>query len=122
MESDNHFKRLLEEDPGNEVFSEYAEILRCQGRHYEALDVCLAGLSVNPSCHPGRLLLARIFYERGFTAFSARELKELVLALPEQKSLKRLLEEIAPELLSNASEQNNKEKELAEADVDVDLF
>ena len=122
MESDNQFKNTLEQDPGNEVFCEYADMLRHEGRHHEALDVCLAGLSVNPSCHQGRLLLARIFYERGFTAFSARELKELVNALPDQKFLTRLVEEIAPEMLSNCEEKSTEQEELAEVDVEIDML
>lgn len=91
------FKEILAENPGNPLFAEYAERLRVAGDHSEAMNVCLAGLSANPACHRGRLVLARAFYDRSYLPFAVRELEYLVRELPDNESLRKLLNKLSPQ-------------------------
>jgi hypothetical protein len=93
----DQMKATLVEDPGNPVFAEYAEHLRLAGQKMAGMEVCLNGLSLNPDCHKGRLVLARIFYDGNYLPFAVRELQALCVALPENKSVRRLLEKLAPD-------------------------
>ena len=68
-------------DPGNPLFAELADMLRQKGEHLKAIEVCLSGLSSNPECAKGRLMLARIYYERSYLPFAIGELKELARQL-----------------------------------------
>lgn len=116
------YQALLREDPGNPAFPAYAESLINQGKPLEALEVCLAGLSVNPTCHKGKLLLARIYFERSYIPFAVRELQELRLALPDNKYITRLLERLAPESLLNLGKPptgTSAEMTLAETDLEA---
>lgn len=120
--SDEQFRELLGQDPGDPAFAEFADILRRDGRHGEGFEVCFAGLTANPGCHRGRLVLARLFYERLYWPFAVRELKQLAEALPDNKQVRRLLERMAPE---TASARRGEESDVsadttvAEAEFDV---
>jgi hypothetical protein len=70
IENEADLIEMLKADPGNPLFASFAESLRQEGRHQEAMAVCFTGLSANPSCHGGRLVLARCFYERGELLFT----------------------------------------------------
>jgi predicted Zn-dependent protease len=96
MASEDELRQLVANDAGNPAFAELAEAIRKRGAQSEALDICLAGLAKNPTCHIGRLVLSRVFYERGMTAFAVRELEALREALPESKTVLRLLDKLAP--------------------------
>lgn len=87
----------LAQDPGNPVFAEYADQLRKEGQYSEALEVCYRGLSANPSVHRGRLVLARVYYEKLYWPFAIREVQQLQKELPHSETLKRLLTALAPE-------------------------
>jgi len=87
---------LLGQDPGNGVFADYAELLRSEGQIDLAMDSCLRGLSINPGIHKGRLTLARLYYEKGFLPFAIRELELLRAALPDNRSISKLLEKFQP--------------------------
>lgn len=91
---DEEFLDTLEDDPGNEIFCEYAETLRGRGDLKESLWVLLRGLNSSPSLHRGRLLLARVLYEAGFVVFAVRELEDLQSALPENELIGRLIERL----------------------------
>ena len=106
---------ILKNDPGNPVFADYAEELRLGGRFSEAIEVCLKGLSANPSCHRGRLILARVFFERGFVPFAAREVNILRETLPELKSVQRLYEKFYPDV----AEDEGGEATIAESDFEI---
>lgn len=100
---EKEYKDTLGADPGNPIFADYADLLRQEARYNEGMEVCLAGLSLNPVCHKGRLVLARIYYERGFLPFAVNELLILNRKLPESVSVRKLLEKLAPdEQLSEA--------------------
>lgn len=125
---DKEFKRLLDEDPGDPVFAEYAEILRGKKQLDEALFVCLAGLSKNPSFHRGRLVLARVFYQKDYLTFAVREVEQLVSELPTNQSLRKLLAALSPssgspsvEAVESEPEQSD-ESTLAEADFDFEIL
>jgi len=90
------YRTRLQEDPGDPLFAEFADLLRGEKRYSEAFEVCFQGLTANPQCHRGRLVLARLFYEKLHWPFAVRELRELRLALPENPHLQRLLERLQP--------------------------
>ncbi len=87
---------ILAEDPGNPFFADYAEQCRGASRFAEAVSVCLKGLSANPSCHTGRLVLARVLFENDCVPYAVEELEKLRIALPDNKFIPRLLDKIAP--------------------------
>ena len=66
MVDEKALTQVLSDDPGDPAFIELADHMRRNDRYEEALLTCLKGLSANPSAHRGRLLLARLFFERGF--------------------------------------------------------
>ncbi len=106
----------LKEDPGDPLFADLAEELRRGGELIRAMEICLRGLSANPACHKGRLVLARVFYELRYLPFALREIEELCRALPHSRSLQRLREKLSPEV-SGAEQQ---EETVAEADFDFE--
>lgn len=111
--------RILAADPGNPIFADYAEELRVQGKHVEAQQVALKGLSHNPSCHLGRLALARCFYDLSLLPFARREIAELCRVLPKVASLKRLAEKLAVENYDRPVDDSAAEHEvLAEEEFD----
>lgn len=96
MTSEAELRTTVQADPGNPAFAELAELLRTRGSYSEALEMCLSGLSKNPTCHLGRLVLARVFYDRRMYSFAVRELEALRIALPQSKTIAKLLEKLAP--------------------------
>lgn len=107
---------VLRADPGNPVFAECAEELRLSGHWLEGIRVCLSGLSANPSCHRGRLVLARIYFEQGFIPFSVREVELLRKSLPELKSIQRLYDRFYP---GGAPIGETGDTTVAESDFDI---
>ena len=122
--TENDFVSLLAEDKGNPEFADYAAMLMKGGRDREALDVCLAGLSANPSCHSGRLVLARVFFRLKFVPFAIREISYLCNELPESNSMKRLLEKISGVAVSASQVVTPKGQveTIAEAEFDMDAI
>lgn len=92
------WQKELQDNPGSLVFIDYGEALRKEGRHSDALLMCLRGLTANPNADKGRLLLARTYYEIGCTTFAVRELQELLRHCPENEILQRLARKLAPDL------------------------
>jgi predicted Zn-dependent protease len=107
-------EQIVSADPGNSLFANLAELLREDGMLDTAFNVCFAGLSQNPGCHKGRLILARLYYERGFVPFAVRELEEIYRSLESSQSstqfiaklLKRLGSEIAEQPIAAKSSSN----------------
>ena len=123
----DEIEALLNEDPGNPAFVECAERYRALGDYANAFERCFAGLSANPSNHQGRLLLARLFYEKGYIAFAVRELELLAKHLPDNNTVKRLLEKLAPgssqQLGETTKEKSGKADDtVAEAEFDFDTL
>lgn len=87
---------LVLANPGDPAFAELADIYRRSGDYGGALDLCFNGLSVNPACQIGRVVLARVFYERLQFAFAIRELRELALLNPNNIFVSKLLSILAP--------------------------
>ena len=108
---------ILKSDPGNPAFVREAERLIRAGKLSEAQDICCAGISANPSAHRGRLLLSRIFYERGYLPFAVRELEELSNVVNDNKFLRRILEKLAPQLKTRSSDEGD--RVVAETDFDI---
>lgn len=122
---DSSKEKILEDDPGNPAFADYADLLRREGDLTRAIEMCLRGLSHNPSHDLGRLVLARLFYERGWTPFAIREVEELCRRHPSNAGLTRLIKAIRPEgeLPEAAVAQaapGSSEETIAEADFDFE--
>jgi len=116
------YKSVLQYDPGNPLFVGYADLLRSEGKADEAMQTCLLGLTHNPSYHRGRLLLARLFYDKGYIPFAVKEIEILLKALPENGALLKLLDKLSPGAgvsLSSHADKPVEEKTLAEAEFDL---
>lgn len=96
IERENEYREILSRDHGSVEFALFADLLAQEGRYGEALEVCLRGLSANPSYHQGRLILARIFFDMGCYPFAAREVSLLARTFPESESIRRLLAKLGP--------------------------
>lgn len=94
----------ISDNPGDPAFAELADVYRRRGDYQGAFDLCLNGLTANPACIRGRVVLARLFYERLHFPFAARELREVCTTLPANPYARKLLEALSPEnALSPAS-------------------
>ena len=116
--TEKDLRAMLASDPGNKAFVELVDILRSEGRYLEAIEVCLAGLSSSPDTHKGRLLLARLFYDRGFTPFALREISYVASAIPENDALKKLVQKLSPGYMEAATVATAPESTVAEAEFD----
>lgn len=115
--NEDEILEILSADPGNSIFSDFAEALHKEGNSEAAIIVCLRGLSSNPSLHKGRLILAKIYYDLGFKPFSIEQLKYLQKNLPSNKSIRNLLEKLDPQEFNKTTIQLNQEvKTFAEAE------
>ena len=131
----------LNADPGDPLFAQVADSLRRAGKWSDALDIALSGLTANPQCHRGRLILARLFYDRHYYPFAVRELEHLHRAVPENASIGRLLERLSPgsttgeagvsaiptaqhssEMPSSALHAPHGDEVVAEEDFDIDIL
>ena len=81
----------------------------------EAIIDLIASLSIQPSNVRARLVLAKVFYNKGFHVFAVRELIEILKIAPEDRFVKRLIEKIAPEINIEDLLSKKEEKTLAEA-------
>lgn len=123
MISEDELRRAVSEDAGAQAFVELAERLRRRGSLSEALEVCLNGLTKNPTNHQGRLVLARVFYDRRSYPFAVRELEALQEALPESKTIRRLLEKLAPGMQVNPAARKAEAPEtVAETELEFDAI
>jgi predicted Zn-dependent protease len=117
-------KELLEREPGNPVFAELAAYLISQELLGEAILTCMRGLSVNPDCHKGRLILAHALFRSGFTPFAAKELQLLCKAFPDHKYLKNLLSRLDPTAAVDgpSGTTDSRGREVADIEFDVDAL
>ncbi len=124
MDTEESYKDRLSEDPGDDCFMDYAEYLRINGRHMEALEVCLSGLTSNPAALRGRLVFARTLYDAGYFPFAVREIEELQRAVPDNPAVTRLKEVLlrdkADEEASDDGPGSAGEEVVAEAFLDVE--
>lgn len=119
MSTEEAIRAKLQTNPGDPLFADLVELLREQKQYQEAIFICLSGLSANPLCYKGRLLLARILHECNFFPFAIRELRDLMNDLPQNNTIKRLTEVMAQQ--SDSTVLNTEgEETLAETEFDVD--
>jgi lipopolysaccharide biosynthesis regulator YciM len=90
------YPSILETDPGNPEFADYADKLRRSSQFGEAMIVCLKGLSANPACQRGRLILARTYFDQKLIPFALKELEQLLIEIPDNQLLAKLISTIAP--------------------------
>jgi predicted Zn-dependent protease len=124
MSNEDRFRALLEAEPGNPAFADYAAMLVAQERLLDAIVVCLRGLSRNPELHRGRLLLAHALFRSGFTPFAAREVQLLCERMPTNQALRDLYSKLAPHapLTAGVSEEEVAREEVGDVEFDVDLL
>ena len=121
MSDEQEYQRLLSVNPGDPCFADYALYLRSQGRGDEAQQVCISGLSENPQHHRGRLVLARLFYDRGQLPFSIREVEQVYRELPNQQTIRKLLSRLSPTSLgSETRPKETIEQTVSEAEFGFD--
>lgn len=120
-------KTLLAEKPLAREFLELARLLsESQANRIEARDVLFKGINHHPNHFVARLLLAKLFFEDGMFAFSARELAELWL-LNKSITVKSLLDSFGEhgkyynELFQGKTRSISSEDVLAEIDLDSDF-
>jgi predicted Zn-dependent protease len=119
---------LVLDDPGDSAFAELADIYRRNGDYGGALDLCFNGLSANSECYLGRVVLARVFYERLQFPFAIRELKELALLDPKNIFVSKLLSMLAPSEEGYFSSSDSVSRPMAQAEFSfedlsaIDLF
>jgi predicted Zn-dependent protease len=123
MKDETELRSVLENDPGDPAFAELAELLREQDRLLEAKEICFAGLSVNPGCNRGRLVLARIFWQQKQIPFCIRELEAIKQELPDNLAVAKLLARLSPAADAAFCKSSGLGKEdgtIAEAEFDLD--
>ena len=91
-------RRKIEKDPGSRLFAQFAEELRKEGRHEEAINVARKGLEKNPNYPSARLTLARSLQDSGRPGEARPELELVVKASPDNILAGRLLGEVLEEL------------------------
>lgn len=123
IDTEPDYQVVLAEDPGNPLFADLAEELRAKQNWFDAIQVCLSGLSSNPSCARGRLVLAQIYFDQGYLPFARREVAELVASHPQLSSLRRLWEQLGGGLMHEGSELSSLDigdgKIVAETEIDL---
>ncbi len=98
----------LKKDPANPIFAEYAEYLRRKKRWWDAIEVCMEGLSHNPSVLAGRIVLARIYYQKGWLPFAVRELELIYSERPDSAETVSLLKKLSPDFQENSYKNTDK--------------
>lgn len=111
-------KQVLLKNPGDRQFVELAEYYKQRKDYHQAMQICLAGLSVNPGALKGRLLLAQLFYEQEFYPFAITELERLRSELPTNTAIISLLEKLNPTSILSAGSPVSQENIVAETDFD----
>ena len=107
----NDIEKRLASDPGDPVFVLVAKALIEQGETFQSYEILLAGLSHNPDCHEGRLVLAKLYFEQDFLPFCVKELRYIAEKLPNNKSVRRLLDKFGSDS-SNVEESQEKPSDL----------
>ena len=96
MQDETVLESLVGLDPGHPAFVELANRYRARGDYAGALDICFNGLTANPASLGGRVVVARIFYERLQFPLAARELREVLQLAPDNEYVSRLLAALVP--------------------------
>jgi predicted regulator of Ras-like GTPase activity (Roadblock/LC7/MglB family) len=71
-------ERILKENPQSQIFAALAEVLRKKGELDQAFRVCMQGLRLHPDYGPGRLVMARISFDRKMYDWAERELEQAI--------------------------------------------
>ena len=103
-------------------FADRAEGLRISGKLDDALTIAMTGLSENPDAHRGRLVLARILYEKGYLPFAVREVEQLVREVPSNTAVRKLLETLAPDRVLGGPRITTTNDTVAESEFDLDAL
>lgn len=128
MVDEQGLRDAVEKDQGAPEFVDLAKLLRERDELKEAVHICLAGLSQNPTFHRGRLLLSRLYFDLHYYPFALRELLQIREAYPDNASLGRLIDKLSPDVSGSEAASSKPstaeievdEETLAEADFDFD--
>ena len=126
MTEQGDLRERVSNNPGDPVFAELAsELIRTQ-QYQEALNVCLTGLSANPECHMGRLMLGQVYFKLGYIPFAAREIEHLCREFSENTPLVKLYEKLVPgggvPQALKKGEGEAEEIEIADAEFEIDAL
>jgi hypothetical protein len=115
----------VQQNPGDPVFADLIALLIARDSFGEAILVGLKGVSSNPDCHKGRLLLAHALFRAGCVPFAAREIAELVREFPDKLQLKNLLSRLRPDIAAGGAPEGASYvdgKEVADIEFDPDAL
>ncbi len=88
------YYRTWQKNPLSVVFIPMADICREHGFLQEALEICEEGLQHNPGSVSGRLMLARIYYDRGEFGKAYEITREILEKYPSQAEARSLAEKM----------------------------
>ena len=121
MASEAEMQNILAQEPGNPIFADYIALLIAHEKLGEAILVGMRGLSNNPECYKGRLLLAHAMFRSAYVPFAVREVQILCEKFPQHMHLKSLLERLAPSLTTASTVKNvGQIEEVADVEFDID--
>lgn len=88
------YESILAKDPKSVVFAPLADAYRKAGMLDDAFRVCTEGLKYHPDHAGGRVVLGRIYFEKGLYAEARLELENALRLSPENIVARKLLGEI----------------------------
>lgn len=71
-------ERILEDNPQSQIFAALADVLRKKGELDQAFRVCRQGLRMHPDYGPGRLVMAKINFDRKMYDWAEKELETAI--------------------------------------------
>ncbi|MEM7828751.1 MAG: tetratricopeptide repeat protein [Candidatus Aenigmatarchaeota archaeon] len=77
------YEAILAKDPKSVVFAPLADAYRKAGMLDDAIRVCTEGLKYHPDHTGGRVVLGRVYFEKGLFDEAQRELERAVKISPE---------------------------------------
>jgi hypothetical protein len=122
---EDELRLRVQQNPGDPAFADLIALLMARDAFGEAILVGLKGVSSNPDCHKGRLLLAHALFRAGCVPFAAREIGELITEFPDKVHLKNLLNRLRPDSVTSgvlAGEALEEGKEVADIEFDPDAL
>ncbi len=71
-------EKILKENPQSQIFAALADVLRKKGELDQAFRICRQGLRLHPDYGTGRLIMARICFDRKMYDWAEQELEEAI--------------------------------------------
>ena len=71
-------EKILKENPNSQIFAALADVLRKKGELDSAFRICRQGIRLHPDYGCGRLVMAKINYDRKMYDWAEEELREAI--------------------------------------------